>query len=484
MLVVSALAVLLGSSPARAEDGKLGSTDVEAFVSDYLEHAGTPGMTVVVTHGDKIISAAGYGQDSNGRALDENSRMPVASLSKSFTALAMLQLVEQGAVDLDLPVVRYLPEFVTTDPRSAAITVRQLLNQTSGMSDQGFREKTEPQPRDLAGAVARLETAELVADPGTEWHYTNPNFQVAARLIEVVSNEPFADYLRRHVFAPLGMERTASVNTTEDMTVAVGGPGHLMIGTLPVPMDEPLQFLAGSSGIITTAADLGRWLIALHQGGELPDGGRLLSPAGMAELRAPSAVNPDYALGWELGHTAGGAPQFGHGGIECTFTADQTLVPGPAPAADGLGVAVMSNTGYGRSDSTSVAQGLVALAEGRDAGQASTTPPAAIVDWVMLALTAITLAWGIRQSIRARVWARGRSDIRRWRTVLRLGLPAIPVAVLLSAPSIVRFLTNGRDLNWVYTFFAAPTVVVFLGVWAVTACISTLARIRHLVVSP
>ncbi|GGP06457.1 serine hydrolase domain-containing protein [Nonomuraea glycinis] len=93
--------------------------------------------------------------------------MAVASASKSFTALAVMQLAEKGNVALDQPVRGYLPELTMADPRAAQITVRQLLHQTSGMADSAFREKSLPQPETLQGAVARLSTARLAADPGT-----------------------------------------------------------------------------------------------------------------------------------------------------------------------------------------------------------------------------------------------------------------------------------------------------------------------------
>lgn len=118
--------------------------------------------------------------------MTDTTPVPIASLSKSFTALAVMQLVDDGRVDLDVPVVRYLPEFMMADPRSTRITVRQLLGHTSGMADASFPEKSLPAPSSLQESVAGLREASLSADPGTKFQYHNPNYWVAARLVEVV----------------------------------------------------------------------------------------------------------------------------------------------------------------------------------------------------------------------------------------------------------------------------------------------------------
>lgn len=100
----------------------------------------------------------------------------------------MLQLAEAGALDLDAPVQRYLPDFTLADPSYAArLTIRQLLHQTSGLADSGFPEALLPQPTSLAGRVASLRSAQPVAPPGAEFHYFNPKYAILARIVEVVS---------------------------------------------------------------------------------------------------------------------------------------------------------------------------------------------------------------------------------------------------------------------------------------------------------
>jgi CubicO group peptidase (beta-lactamase class C family) len=157
----------------------------------------------------------------------------IASLSKSFTSLAVLQLVDAGKVSLDDPVALRLPEFRPADPRGVDVTVRQLLDQTSGLADREVHELNRHQPATLAEATTSLNSARLVAAPGTQFNYHNPNYEVAARLVEVLSGETFENYLRTHVFQPAGM--TASLTTnTDDQPVAGLADGHVIAYGRPI----------------------------------------------------------------------------------------------------------------------------------------------------------------------------------------------------------------------------------------------------------
>ncbi|MBB5433448.1 serine hydrolase domain-containing protein [Nocardiopsis composta] len=325
-------------------------------------------------------------------------------MSKAFTALAVMQLVEDGEVELDRPVREQLPEFETADPRSDRITVRQLLDQSSGMSDRGFREKSEPQPGDLEGAVARLDRAVLVADPGTEWHYTNPNYHVAARLVEAVSGRPFRDYLQERVFEPLGMDDSGTIGGSGDLAAAGVAPGHIAVLGAPIALPEPEGFFDGAAGVVTTADDMAAWLIAQNGGGALPGGGRILSEEGIAEMHRPSAPDGRSGLGWATGATPAGTEYVGHGGIEFTFTAEQRLLPD-----SGVGIAVMADTGLGRGDASALIAGLTALAEGGEPG-ASAGPVLFWVDVLFIGAAAAAAALGVRGVRRAPRWAarRGR----------------------------------------------------------------------------
>ncbi|MGE5659648.1 MAG: serine hydrolase domain-containing protein [Actinomycetota bacterium] len=176
---------------------------IDRLISEQMATQHLPGLALAITQGDKILYAKGYGVASSSEPVTVQTQFFIASVSKSFTAAAILQLVEAGKINLDAPVQTYLPEFTLSDANTGAqITLRHLLNQVSGLSDLGFPESQLPQPTTLKQRVTTLNTAHLVAVPGTEFHYFNPNYAILARVVEVVSHQPFSEYLRSHLFAP------------------------------------------------------------------------------------------------------------------------------------------------------------------------------------------------------------------------------------------------------------------------------------------
>nr|SBO93034.1 Beta-lactamase [Nonomuraea gerenzanensis] len=448
---------LLPAGPAVARE-PVTAQAVDEFVTRYREQTGLPGAAVAVTHGDRIVRAAGYGRTATGDPLTADTPMAVASVSKSFTATAVLRLVEQGEIALDQPVRRYLPEFTMADPRAAGITVRQLLDQTSGMADSTFREKSLPQPSTLKGAVARLRTARLAAAPGTAYSYHNTNFQVAARLVEVVSGRPFAAFLDAEVFEPLGMRHSTTIDTDRDLPGSARG--HLYVLGHAIPLPEPTGFGNGSGGVLSTAHDLARWLIAQSTG----DG--VLSPSSVEALRTPSRQNPGYALGWSLGRTPRGAATLEHGGDLFTSTAHQLLIP-----ASGYGIAVMANTGTAFEDAGQLMDGLVALVEGAPPPLPDGSP-FLVTDLLFLLSALVAIALGVRGVVRARRWT------ARWRArwwVLPLYLA--PLALCVTVAPVFRVLARGRDIAWIQVVYLYPTFMLALVTAAAAGTAVVAARV-------
>ncbi|WP_433260337.1 serine hydrolase domain-containing protein [Actinosynnema sp. CS-041913] len=449
---------------------------VDRFVAEFAEDAGYPGVAVAITKGDQVVHVAGHGHDSAGAAVTAATPMPVASVSKSFTALAVMRLVEAGKVALDEPVRRYLPDFRVADPRGAAITVRQLLNQTSGLSDRTLREKSLPQPDSPAGAVVRAGQATLATDPGTKHHYTNTNYHLAARLVEVVSGEPFADHLRRHVFEPAGMRSTTTIGLTPRDLPHEVREGHVFAYGASVPATEPTRFVAGSDGVLTTAEDMARWLVVQSTGGRAADGVRLVSPEGITAMHTPSDPRWTYGMGWDTGSDG----KVRHGGIWFTYSAGALLLP------SGHGIAVMTNSGVGLGNEGTgrLEEGIAALLTGGSPDSGS--PTRLIIDLVLAGLTLLSLALGVRNLRRSRVWAKRFATRPVWRVALRLLPRAVPAAVLIPLPDLLGLLVGGgRDLTFVQLGYYSVALVSWLLVasalnLAVAATrIVSLARLRR-----
>jgi CubicO group peptidase (beta-lactamase class C family) len=419
-------------------------------------------MSAVVTHDDRIVHATGLGRDASGRPVTADTPMRVASVSKSFTAAAIMTLVDEGRVALDRPVATYLPEFRMADTRAGRITVRQLLNQTSGLSDRTVDIGATQRATTLAGYLVALRHGTLAGEPGAHWEYCNVNYDVAARLVEVVDGRDFANAMRARVFGPLGMGASAvgdRVVRPLDGFVSVYGAW--------VPRTELPGFRGGGAGgVVTTASDMGRWLI--NQTGHGP---RVLAPGSLAALHEPSP-GTGYAMGWGE-ETVEGRKLLVHSGNLFTYTAVQAVDP-----ATGFGFAVMTNSASLHDDTYDVLLGLVALTDGRQptapGGQRQMTESA-------LALTAmVAFGLGILGVLRSGRWARRRAGRAWWWTALRLVGVLVPAAVLAMYPQGVSFLMNGRAVTWTQmTYFPAPLTIT-LAVAATAGLATATARLTRL----
>ena len=468
LLTVLVLALLLSAFAAGqdAEPWQLERAAIDRLVTTYQEQYGVPGIAVVVTSGSETVYARGYGHDSAGRAVSSTTPLPIASLSKAFTSLAVMQLAEEGKISLDEPVRRYLSNFELSDPRGNLITVRQVLEHTSGMSDMAFPEKSVlPTPQSLDDAVAMLRTAGLAAEPGTRHFYHNPNYWTAARLVEVVSGKEFDTYLEERIFAPLGMHDTSAI-VSLDAALDVAN-GYVRLLGYPISLPEPSWFLGGCCGIVTTATDMGRWL-AFHNTGVTQTGDRLISTSGLNELHE--------GLGWNL-YVREGRKAFTHNGILFTFSARQFVLP---DVANGLGIAVMTNTGIGLApvDSDAIAQAVMAIAERRPSR--SEGPSGFWVDVFLASVCVIVVLLGALALRRSNRWANVRRSRARWRIVATQLPCVIPVLVLIFYPDVVGMVAGGRDVNWIQSLYLSALLFVFVAVWAAISAAVIASRVAAL----
>lgn len=459
-MVAAAVAGLVGAavpSPASAKE-EFDPAAVERLVADFADRGGYPGLAVAITKGDRVIYAGGYGHDSSGAAVTATTPMPAASLSKSFTALAVLQLVEAGKLALDAPVRDYLPGFRIADPRGAKITVRNLLNHTSGITDRTLPEKSLRQPDSLAAAVVRARAATLATEPGTKHAYSNTNYHLAARLVEVVAGEPFARYLRRQVWEPAGMRASATIDLTpRDLPPSVR-EGHVYAYGASIPVAEPKRFVNGSDGLITTAEDLARWLIVQHAQGRSADGTRLVSPGSIAAMHTSSDPRWTYGMGWDIDRQG----RVRHNGVWFTHTASQLLLP------DGHGIAVLGNSGIGLGNegTDQLADGLATLVAGGE--PSGGTPIRLLVDLVVAGLTLVSLLLGLRNLRRSRAWAARLGTRPAWWPALRLLPRLVPLALLVTLPWLIGGLVGGgRDLSFVQLGHYSVALVT----WTTTAAV-------------
>ncbi|MEV0597532.1 serine hydrolase domain-containing protein [Nonomuraea cavernae] len=471
--VVAGLVILAVPGPASAK-GEPDEAAIQRVVSDFARNAGYPGIAVAISKGDQVLYTGGYGKDSSGAAVTATTPVPAASISKSFTALAVMQLVEARKVTLNAPVRDYLPDFRISDSRGGQITVRDLLNQTSGITDNTLPEKSLPQPDSLAGAVTRAHDATLAVDPGTKYSYTNTNYHLAARLVEAVAGEPFADYLRRHVFEPIGMRATATIDQTPRDLPRDVRKGYMYAYGVPIPVTEPKRFVNGSDGVVTTAEDLAKWLIVHSNAGRAANGTQPVSASSIAAMHTSSDRRWTYGMGWNTDQKG----RVRHSGVWFTYTAEQLLLPG------GYGIAVIGNSGIGLINEGigSLADELATLVTGGEPSPG--VPLRLIVDLTLAGLTLLSVFLGVRNLRRTRAWAERLADRPSWRLVPRLLPRLIPFTLLTILPDLLGGLVGGgRDLTFIQLCYYSVALVTWAAVAAmmnISVLITRVVALTHL----
>jgi CubicO group peptidase (beta-lactamase class C family) len=317
---------------------------IDRFVESERQAMRLPGVSIGIVEGDRIVHLAGFGEaDQTGRPVTAQTPMITASLTKSFTALAVMQLVEAGKVDVDAPIQHYLPWFRVADAdASARITVRHLLNQTSGFAtgpDNAGMVGGAQDEQALERAVRSLAGVSLTQPVGATYQYSNFNYFTLGMLVQAVSGQPYEQYLQQHVLDPLGMRQTfTSQAPAREHGLATG---HRFWFGIPVATDFTYSRAFGpSGGIISTSEDLAHYLVAQLNGGRYA-GASVLSPAGITELHRPAARVGDseeyYGMGWQTG-SIDGIPFVEHDGTLPTGFAHMMLVPD-----EDWGIVVLAN---------------------------------------------------------------------------------------------------------------------------------------------
>ena len=305
---LAALAVALALAvsmvlPAAAAD----AAPVETAAQEAMTYAATYGQAVSIQYAlwqDGEITAAGgsgvYSKTEN-RALTEDILYGVGSVSKIYTTVAVMQLVEKGKVNLDAPVTRYLKDFKMADPRYEDITVRMLLNHSSGIMGTGLSgavlfDDTDPSATD--GLLEALATQRLAAAPGEYSVYCNDGFTLAELVVEAVSGMDFMDYVDRYILDPIGLDDTYAPGG--DFDTARLAKTYSGNSTEALPVDS-LNAI-GAGGLYATASDLASF------GGALT-GTKLLKESSLEAMAYPEysrGIWPDdtldtlaYGLGWD-----------------------------------------------------------------------------------------------------------------------------------------------------------------------------------------
>lgn len=433
LVALPPLAVTAGQPATTAPD----FAAIDQYVESEMQATGVPGLALGIVRGDQIVHLRGFGDaDESGRPVTPETPFIMASVGKSFTALAVMQLVEAGQLDLDAPVQRYLPWFRVADPNaSARITVRHLLNQTSGLSK--LTSLTSAYTKDLGeGALERavrgLRNADLTAPVGQTFQYSNLNYSTLGLIVQTVAGQPYEEYLHEHIFAPLDMDN--SFASPEDAHRHGLATGHSFWFGLsrPTPAKDLYTRITNRgalpAGLISSSADdMAHYLIAQLGDGNYR-GESILSAAGIAQLHRPAVDINDtdsYAMGWVVtdAETSGGGIMrtVWHDGGTGDFHAEMTLVP-----EGQWGVVLLMNgeNGLEIERIEAVANGVVAQLMGVPPAPAP-FPESKTTLFVLVAVLVLQVLGIVRSAVLLRRWRLRPAHRPRgaWALARRVALP-------------------------------------------------------------
>ncbi|HSI51533.1 MAG TPA: serine hydrolase domain-containing protein [Ideonella sp.] len=333
-----ALSALLALNPLATRAAPLAAAEADAIdstVREALRAQHAPGAVVAIRRGSEPVFRRAYGlaDTTSGRAMHEDTAFEIGSITKQMTAAAVLQLVQAGRLSLDDAVGKFVPTF----PAAARVSVRQLLQQTSGLPDfagtEAFAANATQTPARFEQVLATVQAAPLQFTPGSRFRYSNTNYLLLARIVETVSGQPFASRLGEQVLGPAGMAHTGASDGTLRWPDLASGHSTEAGQVQPAPRFQP-SWIRGAGELVSTADDLLAWADALA-------GGRVVAPAQFQAMATPAMLNdgqPDgYGFGLFVDRQAG-HPRLWHGGGTLGFSSSLMLYP-----ADQLTIVVLVN---------------------------------------------------------------------------------------------------------------------------------------------
>ncbi len=308
---------------------------VDQVAHQVLEQTGVPSASLAIVRDGQIAYTHAYGKahlDPDVMATPA-MRYSIGSISKQFTATAMLMLQQEGKLSIDDAVGKYLPDLT----RANEVTIRELLSHTSGYQDYWPEDYLMPPMREPTTAQHILDVwgkKPLDFDPGTKWQYSNTNYVIAGEIVEKVSGEPLMQFLEEHIFHPLAMKEVWNSDVTKLGETDAEGYIRYALGPLRPAPKEGRGWMFAAGELAMPAYDLAQWDISVMNRA-------LLEKKSYDELETPVKLkdgsDTHYALGMEV-RMLNGHPELEHSGEVSGFVAENMVFP-----EDKLAIAVLTN---------------------------------------------------------------------------------------------------------------------------------------------
>ncbi len=346
------------------------AAELERFIQHEMADKQLPAISIALVDGQRVVWSRGFGtaNPADSTAATAETIYRVGSVSKLFTDIGIMQLAEQGKVDIDEPVSRYVPDFHPRNPFQGQITLRQLMSHRSGLTREppigNYFDSTSPP---LDATVRSLSETTLLYPLGSHTKYSNGGVAVVGYVLQSVKKQPFAPYLAHAVLEPLGMSRSSFEPPAASSAVADRPAAGFMWTTEGRRFDAPTFQLgiqpAGS--LYTTVNDLARFMSALFRIERGSESG-ILSKASLLRMWQPQFSTPEspsaFGIGFQLSKLDG-HNSVGHGGAIYGFSTQLQALPD-----DSLGVAVVSTLDITNSVTSRVAEEALRLMLAEKAG--------------------------------------------------------------------------------------------------------------------
>lgn len=310
------------------------SARVAAAVNEVIRTTQVPSASVGIVRDGHIVYIRAFGHAKLSPAVDARPEMhyAIGSISKQFTVAAVMLLQQEGKLSIDQPVSTWMPELT----RASEVTLRNLMSHTSGYEDYAPQDYTIPdwtKPTSAQKIVHQWATKPLDFDPGTQYQYSNTNYNIVGLIVEKVSGQPFWEFMKSRILQPLGLRNTIDLDAQHNLLEPVGYFRHALGPLRPALSEAPGWYFADGE-MAMPVGDLLTWDISVMNE-------TLLSPASYAEMEAPTKLKDgkasNYGLGFSVGAT-NGHRVVAHSGEVGGFVAANYVLPD-----DKIAIAVLTN---------------------------------------------------------------------------------------------------------------------------------------------
>ena len=351
-LSLIATLLLFISVSAQAQLSQETKDAIDKLANDTLARTGVPSASVAIVKDGQVVYVKAYGDSrlEPKTPATPDMRYSIGSISKQFTAAAILLLQEQGKLSLDDKVSKFIPDLT----RASEVTIRQLLSHTSGYQDYWPQDYVMPDMLKPVSSQKILDTwarKALDFDPGTKWQYSNTNYVIAGLIIEKASGMPMLKFLSEQIFTPLGMKSVADIDKERLGDTDAVGYMRYGLGPLRPAVKEGPGWLFAAGELAMPASDLARWDISMMDR-------KLMKPSSYREMETEvqlkNGLGTRYGLGVSLGMEVGHRA-VSHGGEVSGFTAENVVFPD-----DRVAVVALSNQDAA-GGASAIAHGIVPL---------------------------------------------------------------------------------------------------------------------------